>query len=348
MRDIKTEDIPDCIACGGRGEVLYEGLCDVRYGIKGSFGMKRCDACGLLWLSPRVVKEDVHEYYARFFTHPPVAQNEVRSAAGFLDRLKDAVREIVLCGYYGYRHLHQKHFFCFLGKFLGYFRYFRGKATRDFEDVFLSHKNDCKDRLLIDVGCGEGAYLGMMKELGWGVLGIEPHEDGCRMLEKKGISFIKGTLEDARQLPDGVADQITLIHVLEHVYDPGFVIQECFRLLKKGGRLIVRVPNAQSLAHKLFKMSCYHLDPPRHIFSFSVFSLRLLFKKSPFETFSLMTSSFGARSVYDSTRIIARTGRCSAAGVERQQGRFLFFLLESLLVFLRQPVGEEIRVAAVK
>jgi SAM-dependent methyltransferase len=43
-------------------------------------------------------------------------------------------------------------------------------------------------------------------------------------------------------MPDGTADLVLLISVLEHLTEPGTVLRECHRVLKPGGRLLINVP----------------------------------------------------------------------------------------------------------
>ncbi|MDO8634101.1 MAG: class I SAM-dependent methyltransferase [archaeon] len=56
---------------------------------------------------------------------------------------------------------------------------------------------------------------------------------------------------------DNTFDYIIARHVIEHLDDPHYTINECHRILKKGGTLIVEVPHyssvmAYSLDHKRF------------------------------------------------------------------------------------------------
>ncbi len=58
-----------------------------------------------------------------------------------------------------------------------------------------------------------------------------------------------------KRLPykDGTFDKIKAHSVLEHFKNPGFVADECYRILKKGGKLFVRVDYAGYLPMFLFK-----------------------------------------------------------------------------------------------
>ncbi|MBK7552820.1 MAG: class I SAM-dependent methyltransferase [Syntrophaceae bacterium] len=93
--------------------------------------------------------------------------------------------------------------------------------------------SDRPDNLLVDVGCGRGDFLVRMKALGWNVLGIEPDSIASGLARARGIAVFTGRLEEAR-LADGIVDQITLNHVLEHTDDPAGLLRECRRVLRGG------------------------------------------------------------------------------------------------------------------
>ncbi len=54
-------------------------------------------------------------------------------------------------------------------------------------------------------------------------------------------------------------------HVLEHVEEPLPLLNECYQILRNGGKLGITVPNWKSLSHRTFRHYCYSLDPPRHV-----------------------------------------------------------------------------------
>lgn len=51
--------------------------------------------------------------------------------------------------------------------------------------------------------------------------------------------------------PDGFFDGVTLLAVLEHVFDPYAVIREVHRVLRPGGELVVDVPNVASFTNRI-------------------------------------------------------------------------------------------------
>lgn len=101
--------------------------------------------------------------------------------------------------------------------------------------------------VVLDCGCGDGLFLEALSELSDCHLhGFELDEKELRLAQQhltgKQVKLILG---DLLQLPyrDSSFDKIYCTEVLEHVVDDRKALQELKRVLKKGGLLIVTVPN---------------------------------------------------------------------------------------------------------
>jgi SAM-dependent methyltransferase len=168
---------------------------------------------------------------------------------------------------------------------------------------------------LLDVGCGNGSFLAMMRDAGWDVQGVEPDPVGGRIAQERfGVPVIVGTLAEAR-LNDQSFDAVTLSHVIEHVHNPVALLQECHRVLKPGGRLVVVTPNVESRGHQVFGEHWRDLDPPRHLYLFSLRTLRICAAKSGLDINALRTSSRSARLIWAVSRTIDNKGRFSDSDV---------------------------------
>jgi SAM-dependent methyltransferase len=185
-----------------------------------------------------------------------------------------------------------------------------------------------------------------MQSLGWNVLGVEPDPVSAALAKKRGIQVFNGTLSDAC-LPEGVADQINMQHVIEHLSDPLSAIVESFRLLRKGGRLVIYTPNNESLGHRVFRSAWRGLEPPRHLFIFSPESLNVLFAKSPFHEWKIRTLSRSALSMFDSSMLIVRqTEGNTKKVIHKNRERTIFGLKEALMCRLGFSRGEVVEVVA--
>ncbi|MCX5677933.1 MAG: class I SAM-dependent methyltransferase [Candidatus Omnitrophica bacterium] len=133
---------------------------------------------------------------------------------------------------------------------------------------------------LLDVGCGSGRYIYVLKALGWDVKGIDIGYTGYGR-DVLGLDIREGDLVDAHFKPESF-DAITFWWTLEHMYDPSSVLKEAYRLLKKGGVAVIGVQNIDSLEARLFKRYWFHLFLPKHLYHFSPKSLTAILKKSEF------------------------------------------------------------------
>ena len=170
--------------------------------------------------------------------------------------------------------------------------------TRDsFIDLLLSFDNDLilrtlsklktNNKVLLDFGCGKGVFLKSASKYGWSVKGIETSRKRAEFgknnyhldidtNEFKG-GFIKG----------GPFNVILLLHVLEHLNDPKYLLKELTNNLVLNGYLIVEVPLFESFQSRLSKRYWMHLDPPFHISHFTKKRLLSMTEELGFQTMKL-------------------------------------------------------------
>lgn len=129
---------------------------------------------------------------------------------------------------------------------------------------------------ILDVGCGNGNWLLHMQKQGYGNLyGQDVFGSACKRLESFGIPVSTKELCSVG-FPTGKFDLVRMEHVLEHVTNPFEYLTEIKRILKPGGRLVVTVPAIESLSYKLSGRCWAALDFPRHLFHFSLDSIKHL------------------------------------------------------------------------
>ncbi len=97
---------------------------------------------------------------------------------------------------------------------------------------------------VLDVGCGyEASQLrGLAPIIGSGV-GIDARvSDAAKSTPK--LRFVEGTAEEALpSLEPASFDVVTMISVLEHLWEPLEPLRHCRRVLRSGGSLVLNVPN---------------------------------------------------------------------------------------------------------
>jgi ubiquinone/menaquinone biosynthesis C-methylase UbiE len=112
---------------------------------------------------------------------------------------------------------------------------------------------------MLDVGCKYGSLLIEAKDKyksGYGVdLSGKVIELATKDIWAKGlsrvISFKKADLETKLPFTNGEFDLVTCMAVLEHLFDPEKAVREIDRVIKKGGYLIIEVPNVAWLPRRL-------------------------------------------------------------------------------------------------
>lgn len=158
---------------------------------------------------------------------------------------------------------------------------------------------------ILDVGCGRGDFLLLMRERGWAPTGLELDERIERHGKSVGMDLRAGSL-DSVTFPDNHFDAVTFWHVFEHIRNPEWVLKECRRILKPGGVLLISVPNTGSLQARLTGKHWFHLDPPFHLYHYSLRNIKRLIEGVSFKTlkvkhFSIEYNPYGyIQSIFNS------------------------------------------------
>lgn len=106
--------------------------------------------------------------------------------------------------------------------------------------IIRNPKSEVQNPKILDVGCGTGANLGMLKQFGEAE-GVDVSDDALEFCRKKGLKVHKGLAE---KLPfaDESFDVVTALDVVEHLDDDVSGLKEMHRVLKMGGKTLIFVP----------------------------------------------------------------------------------------------------------
>ena len=344
--EIKTEMTPNCLLCGHEGAVFYSTLTDRLCGVPGQWNFCRCSRCGLIWLNPRPVPEDIQRCYPdNYFTHEATQLPSLGSSG-----IKRFVRAVALQSSFGYKHLARQTWYAsLLGRMTMSVPFLRKKVTMGLGARLVPYREGGR---ILDVGCGQGSYLALMKELGWDVAGIEIDSEAVRIAHSHfGVFVHQGTVDDAPFEPC-FFDAVTVSHVIEHVADPLHLIRGAARFLKPGGRMIIVTPNVHSLGHYLFGKDWYPLDPPRHLVLFTPGTLREFFIRAGiFRQITVSTNPRTSKKVFRKFILVRKTGTFRSDSADASRRVQLGGKLMELAASLGNPIldwGEEIECVAVK
>lgn len=136
---------------------------------------------------------------------------------------------------------------------------------------------------LLDIGCGYGYFIELMRAKGWRTVGIDPSPTTVAAARARGLTVHETSLDSFSAA--GSFDAITAFYVLEHLTDPRGALEKIFALLKPGGLLVVRVPHTTPLVRLLSLLGIRNnlYDAPFHLYDFSPATLRLLLETAGFE-----------------------------------------------------------------
>ncbi len=124
-----------------------------------------------------------------------------------------------------------------------------------------------RDACVLDVGCGDGFHLDVLREFGpdtYRLVGVDADPRAVARARTRGLDVRSGTLDEAG-LEAGSVDLAILIQTIEHVGDPPALLGSIRRVLRPDGRLIVVTDNAASYDARAFGKRYwggYHF--PRH------------------------------------------------------------------------------------
>ena len=158
------------------------------------------------------------------------------------------------------------------------------KFYKSFEDKFRGQRSEIKKRLLayepflqilkqqdekpaaVDLGCGRGEWLEILKQNGFAVRGCDVSEEMIKECEKNALEAKKqGAIEFLSELEDSSLALVSAFQLVEHLEFSELceLIKQARRVLKDGGILILETPNPENLrvATLTFYLDATHVKP---------------------------------------------------------------------------------------
>jgi 2-polyprenyl-3-methyl-5-hydroxy-6-metoxy-1,4-benzoquinol methylase len=133
----------------------------------------------------------------------------------------------------------------------------------------------------LDYGCGDGAFsIGVAKHPRIRlVTAVDFHEEAPQLLREARTSKLDYVSIAQFEKRPGQFHIAFLRHVLEHSFRPGALLEQILERLHPRGRVIIEVPNFQSLGRKIFGGNYSALYLPRHLYHFRIQSLQTLVQR---------------------------------------------------------------------
>ena len=176
------------------------------------------------------------------------------------------------------------------------------QKTRGLPDVVERARTDPSERCLfwlerllenvsppgraLEIGCGHGAFVALLRELGFDAIGVDLSGWVVEFARKTfGVSVLQGTLETLDLEPGFTC--VAAFDVLEHLVDPLETMRRCRRLLAPNGVVLLQTPCYRGEDHD---WPMFQKD--EHIYLFTEASVRDLLKGAGFNDIRIRSSFF--------------------------------------------------------
>jgi len=198
---VKIEVNQTCFVCGSMKSKLFFEIDYSSLHYPGKFAIRKCDRCGLLFNSPRLVDEELFKLYnANYYFFQRHDSDEFKRVVALFLRTAALI------------------------------------------------PNGIFEKKVIEVGCGKGYLLALMKHLGWKVQGIEISSEASQFaISRFGVPTFTGTLESySKNEQHNIFPVVMALDVIEHVPDPVEFLKSIDKILCNDGILIIDTPNGNS------------------------------------------------------------------------------------------------------
>jgi ubiquinone/menaquinone biosynthesis C-methylase UbiE len=103
-----------------------------------------------------------------------------------------------------------------------------------------------KGNKILDVGCGDGHFAFLVKDKFNEIYGAEIAKEAALIARKRNVSTSVMDLNSSLSYNDNTFDAVSCLDVVEHLLDPGFLIEEIYRVLRPDGQLVLTTPNIRN------------------------------------------------------------------------------------------------------
>jgi 2-polyprenyl-3-methyl-5-hydroxy-6-metoxy-1,4-benzoquinol methylase len=242
---------------------------DGLFGVGGRWRLWSCGGCSAGFLNPRPSVRSIGRAYSTYYTH---ATGTSPSGGNYTAEpkhvgIRQQVKNAYLNRYWGYRLAPAFPLSAPITRW--------APLAHRHADRWVRHlPRPASGSRLLDVGCGDGAFIDYMADLGWHAQGIDTDPAAIEAAKARGCKA------DLRQLSELLPaadedrfDVITLCHVLEHFHHPQQELELCRQLLRPQGRIWIATPNLAGMGHRIYGARWRGLEPPRHLCIYTPSSL---------------------------------------------------------------------------
>lgn len=133
---------------------------------------------------------------------------------------------------------------------------------------------------ILDIGAGTGNFLSALKKT-WETYAVEGSDITRDVLQKANINTYP-SLEKLIEERENTFTVVTMFQVLEHISTFNEILENCRRLLHKGGHIFISVPDGDDMILQEVLLGCPDY-PPNHINKWTAASLTIALEKHGFK-----------------------------------------------------------------
>ncbi len=225
-----------CLYCGNNATTIYYSGIRDRLGVsRDDWSFVRCSECGSLNLTPRPSPEQLPSFYPATYSLAKAGQKGITNK--YLARL-------------GHIFVYDR----------VYYRQLR----------WVLRTVNCRTSTIriLDVGCGVGHQLRILKTWGFDPIGVDTDEEAVRYANDalKVTAYVGDITTCADIFGSNHFDVITAFHVVEHLLDPVSFFKICRELVRPGGVVAGALPVCDgTVARTLGRYWVALTEAPRHI-----------------------------------------------------------------------------------
>ncbi len=141
-----------------------------------------------------------------------------------------------------------------------------------------------RGRKILDLGSGNGFFSLAAKEKGFHVISIEQNKSSINFANRIGVKIIESDITSKKSMQyASQVDNVTLNHVFEHILEPYNFLSILKKNISNHTKIIILIPNANSIWRYVFKERWYGWDPPIHVHLYNKKALEIIVKKAGFK-----------------------------------------------------------------
>lgn len=251
--ELIMEYLTECLACNSTNfEAFEQTIAMMHQNLPEKYNFDRCNACGLVFLNPRVDETELRQFYT----------------ASYLPyRVEEA-----------------------WGKYASFVKQDQLQIDKARVQRLIKHNNLSMQSRILDIGCGKPTFLvSLRNSIQANLIGLDFSDEGWKNERNSYHNIDLRTGEIADLGNEKPMDIITMWHYLEHDYQPQQHLKQLLNYSHEHTCLIVEVPNFNSYTRNKFGKHWSGYHTPRHTALYSPKNIELMLKNSGWQVDKILT-----------------------------------------------------------